>query len=233
MRRLQGQEPHHSDLLNKLNILRAGVLGANDGIVSTAGIVIGVAGATANNMTILASGLAGLLAGALSMAGGEYVSVSAQRDTERAAIKQEVHELKTDYAGELDELAEIYHQKGLSEKLARQVAIELMHKDALAAHAEAELHISPRHYVSPCKATLSSLFAFISGALLPLLFITLLPESIKIVGTFIAVLIALIVTGFVSAYLGNIPWKANILRNTVVGMITMLVTYTVGNIFPI
>lgn len=233
MNRSQQTEPHSSDLLNKLNVLRAGVLGANDGIVSTAGLVIGVAGATTDSMTILATGLAGLLAGALSMGGGEYVSVSAQRDTEQAAIKKEAQELKTDYVGELDELTHIYCQKGLSVRLAREVAKELMDKDALAAHAEAELHINPRHYVNPYQAMFSSMFSFVSGALLPLLFITLLPESIKLLGTFTAVLIALIMTGWVSAYLGSTPCRPTIIRNTLVGMITMVVTYSVGTIFPL
>lgn len=229
----QQLEPHDKDLVNKLNVLRAGVLGANDGIVSTAGLVIGVAGATTDSMTILASGLAGLIAGALSMGGGEYVSVSTQRDTERAAIRKEAYELKTDYSRELDELTSIYQQKGLSASLARQVAVELMSKDALAAHAEAELNISPGDYANPWSAAFSSMFSFTCGAILPLLFIILLPEAIKILGTFIAVLLALMLTGFVSAYLGHAPCKPAIIRNVLVGMITMVVTYSVGHIIPL
>lgn len=233
MKQSQHIEPHDKDLVNKLNVLRAGVLGANDGIVSTAGLVIGVAGATPDSMIILASGLAGLLAGALSMGGGEYVSVSTQRDTERAAIKKEADELTTDYAGELEELTTIYQQKGLSAPLAKQVAVELMNKDALAAHAEAELNISPGEYVNPWSAALSSMFSFTCGAVLPLLFIILLPEAIKILGTFIAVLLALMLTGFVSAYLGHAPSKPAIIRNVLVGLITMIITYSVGLIIPI
>ena len=136
-------ELHSGDISGRLNWLRAGVLGANDGIVSIAGLVVGVAGATSSRGVILTAGLAGLVAGALSMAGGEYVSVSTQRDTEQALLAKERWELEHLAEHELDELTEIYHSKGLSDQLARQVAIELTAHDALGAHAEAELGIDP------------------------------------------------------------------------------------------
>lgn len=230
---MQTSELNDKSLSNKLNVLRAGVLGANDGIVSTAGIVLGVAGATDNTMTIFVAGFAGLIAGALSMAGGEYTSVSTQSDTERAQVKKEANEIKEDYEGELEELAEIYQQKGLSADLSMKVAKELMDKDALSAHTEAELNITPGNYVSPWSAALSSLCSFTLGALLPLLVITLLPSHIKILGTFFIVLIALALTGYISAFLGGAPKVKAILRNMVVGFLTMIVTYLIGGFVPL
>jgi Uncharacterized membrane protein len=217
-----------SNLADKLNALRAGVLGANDGIISTAGLVVGVAGATTNASVLLISGLAGLVAGALSMAGGEYVSVSTQRDTELATIAEEKRALKTDYQGQLEELKNIYREKGLSEKLAGEVAVELMDKDPLRAHAEAEFNIDPDHYANPLVAAFSSMISFTIGAFLPLAAILLLPESIKIIGTFATVLIALALTGSISAKLGGAPQGKPVMRNVVVGAITMAVTYGIG-----
>ncbi|MCI1881223.1 MAG: VIT family protein [Sporolactobacillus sp.] len=220
-----------NNLNRKLNILRAGVLGANDGIVSTAGIVIGVAGATSNTLTILISGLAGLLAGALSMGGGEYVSVSTQRDTEKAAVEKETKELRDNYAGEVDELTEHYKNQGLSEDLSRRVAQELMAKDALAAHSAAEFGIHPGEYVNPWHAAFSSMLSFTIGAILPLLVMILLPIFMRVPLTVIAVLTALSLTGFVSARLGEAPGGRAVLRNVMVGGLTMLVTYTIGTLF--
>lgn len=220
----------NSTMSQKLNILRAGVLGANDGIVSVAGIVIGVAGATTHVGTIFIAGVAGLVAGALSMAGGEYVSVSTQKDTEEAVIDKEKLELANDYDGELEELADIYIEKGLSADLAKQVATQLMEKDALAAHSEAELGLQLNDFANPWQAALSSLFSFSVGAILPLLSILLLPSGIRIGLTFVVVLIALALTGYVSAYLGEAPKRNAVVRNMVVGMLTMLVTYGVGTL---
>ncbi|WP_233230964.1 VIT1/CCC1 transporter family protein [Paenilisteria weihenstephanensis] len=214
----------------KLNILRAGVLGANDGIVSVAGIVIGIAGATTDIGTIFIGGIAGLIAGALSMAGGEYVSVSTQKDTEEAVINKEKLELTNDYQGEIEELAGIYKEKGLSDRLAKEVATKLMEKDALAAHSEAELGLKLNDFANPWQAALSSLVSFTVGAILPLLAILLLPAGIRIWMTFVVVLLALALTGYVSAYLGEAPKRNAVLRNMVVGMLTMLVTYGVGTL---
>ncbi|EUJ17384.1 VIT1/CCC1 transporter family protein [Listeria aquatica] len=216
-------------LSERLNVLRAGVLGANDGIVSVAGIVIGVAGARTSTFTILISGIAGLLAGALSMAGGEYVSVSTQKDTEKSLVKKERESLKTDYEGELQKLIEIYKAKGLSDESAHQVASELMKKDALGVQAQEVLGFKLNDYANPFSAALSSLFSFSVGAILPLLTITLLPASIRIWFTFVAVLVALAITGYTSAYLGNAPTRPAVLRNCFVGMLTMVITYIVGH----
>lgn len=214
----------------KLNVLRAGVLGANDGIVSTAGLVVGVAGATGNTMTLLISGLAGLVAGALSMAGGEYVSVSTQKDTEKAVVEAEKVRLKEDYEGEVNELTDIYVANGLSEQLSRQVALELMNKDAIGAHAAAELGVRPGEYVNPWHAAFSSMFAFSIGAILPLLMIVLMPPPVRVLFTVIAVLISLALTGYISAHLGGAPKWPAVLRNVVVGALTMGLTFTVGTL---
>ena len=225
-------EPHE-DLGGKLNWLRAGVLGANDGIVSVAGIVVGVAGATTNSTTILTAGIAGLVAGAFSMAGGEYVSVSTQRDTERALLRLEKHELKTMPEAEERELAEIYEHKGLSPELAAQVARELSEKDALQAHAEAELGIDPDNLTSPWQAAWASMVSFTVGALLPLLAIAWAVVSIRVWACAAAVVVGLALTGLVSARLGNARTGPAILRNVGVGALTMLVTYYAGVLFGV
>ncbi|MDD9150375.1 MULTISPECIES: VIT1/CCC1 transporter family protein [unclassified Sporolactobacillus] len=225
------EEQVTSGMNQKLNVLRAGVLGANDGIVSTAGIVIGVAGATTNTLTLVISGLAGLVSGALSMGGGEYVSVSTQKDSEKAVIAREQAELKDDYEGEISELAKIYENNGLSEELAKKVAVELMSKDALKAHADAELGVNPADYVNPWHAAFSSMISFTIGAILPFLCIALIPGSFRVPFTVIAVLIALALTGLISAKLGGAPRWPAIARNVLVGALTMVVTYTVGQFF--
>ena len=166
-------EPHSDSVNNLLNRLRASVLGANDGIVSVAGIVMGFAGATDVRHTIFLGGIAGLVAGALSMAAGEYVSVSTQRDTELALIAKETRELAEEPEEELAELAELYHQKGLSPDLAHQVAVQLTEGDPLRAHLDAELGIDPDELTSPWQAAVSSMVAFTIGAVLPLLTILL------------------------------------------------------------
>ena len=172
-------EPHRGDLAGRLNWLRAGVLGANDGIVSVASLVVGVAGATTDSATLLAAGVAGLVGGAISMALGEYVSVSSQRDSQRALIEKERGELADNPATELEELAGIYQAKGLSPATARLVAEELTAHDPLTAHLEAELGITENQVVSPWAAAGASALAFALGALLPLLAILLPPPEIR------------------------------------------------------
>lgn len=213
-----------------LNILRAGVLGAQDGIVSTAGLVVGVAGASLDNTTLLIAGLAGLVSGALSMAGGEYVSVSTQRDTEKALLDKERWELETMPEEELAELADLYEAKGLSAELAKQVAVQLHEKDALAAHAEIELGIDPEEFTSPWQAAVTSAVSFAIGAALPLLAITLSPPDARVAVTFVVVVLALIGTGFFSAQVGGAPKGRAVLRNVVVGVMTMTVTFAIGSI---
>ncbi|MFD0558101.1 VIT1/CCC1 family predicted Fe2+/Mn2+ transporter [Stackebrandtia endophytica] len=226
-------EPHHEPLGRKLNWLRAGVLGANDGIVSVAGLVVGVAGATSDPTTLAVSGIAGLVAGALSMAGGEYVSVSTQRDTEQAAVRKEAYELATMPEEEERELAGIYESRGLSPELAAQVARELMAKDALTAHAQAELGIDPDEYTSPWHAAWVSCLSFSIGALLPLLAIVLFPAGVKVWACGAAVVVALALTGFVSARLGQATPLPAVVRTVAVGVITMLVTYGIGSLFGV
>jgi VIT1/CCC1 family predicted Fe2+/Mn2+ transporter len=216
------------DVGNRLNWLRAGVLGANDGIVSTAGIVMGVAGATSERTPVLIAGIAGLVAGALSMGAGEYVSVSTQRDSERSMLALEAEELEKMPETELRELAKIYERKGLSHTLARQVAEELTAHDALAAHAEAEFGIDKDNLTNPWHAAFASMVAFTVGALLPLLVITLSPHSARIWATVVAVALALAVAGFLSARLGYSPWGRAVARNVGGGLVAMGITYAVG-----
>ncbi|MCF3182815.1 VIT family protein, partial [Streptomyces polychromogenes] len=164
----------------RLNWLRAGVLGANDGIISTAGLVVGVAGATTSRAEILTAGVAGLLAGSLSMAVGEYVSVSSQRDSERAALELERRELAEDPEAELIELTELLAGRGLTREVAREAAEQLTERDALRAHARVELGIEPDELANPWHAALASLVAFTAGALLPLLAIVLPGASVRV-----------------------------------------------------
>ena len=222
-------EQHADGLANRLNWLRAGVLGANDGIVSTAGLVVGVAGATTERSTLLVAGLAGLVAGALSMAGGEYVSVSTQRDTEQAALDMERWELANLPEHELDELTGMYESKGLGPELAREVAEQLTARDALAAHAETELGIDPDERTSPWAAALSSMVAFTLGAVLPLLSVVLPPTAWRVPVTMVSVTLTLALTGVLSARLGRAPVVPAVARVVAVGLLAMAVTFAVGS----
>lgn len=215
---------------SKLNWLRAGVLGANDGIVSTAGIVVGVAAATVERAPILTAGMAGLVAGAVSMALGEYVSVSTQRDTEQALLNKERSELRDDPAAELDELAALYEAKGLSVATARTVAEELTDHDAFAAHVEVELGIDPKALTNPWQAALSSALSFTVGALLPLIAILAAPTEWRIPVTVVAVLLALVATGAASAGLGSAPKGRAVVRNVVGGALALVITYAIGHV---
>jgi vacuolar iron transporter family protein len=224
-------EPHGGSLVGRLNWLRAGVLGADDGIVSVAGIVVGVAAAAGSARgPIFTAGIAGLAAGALSMAAGEYVSVSTQRDSERAALNKEKAELVRQPRSELDELAKIYQDKGVSPQTALQVAKELTEHDALAAHAEAELGIDPSELTDPWQAALSSAVSFTAGALLPMLAILLPPAHLRIPVTVAAVLVALAITGWVSARLGGADPRRAALRVTVGGALAMAITFAIGHL---
>jgi VIT1/CCC1 family predicted Fe2+/Mn2+ transporter len=226
-------EPHHAGLGQRLNWLRAGVLGANDGIVSVAGVAVGVAGATPDRTAVLVAGVAALVAGALSMAGGEYVSVSTQRDTEQAALRLEQYELDTMPEAEERELADIYEGKGLSHELAAEVAHELTQNNPLEAHAEAELGIDPDDLTSPWHAAWASLAAFTVGGLLPLLAISVPSVALRVWACVAAVVVGLVLTGVVSARLGNAGIGRAVARNVGVGALTMLVTYLVGVLFGV
>lgn len=225
-----GDEPHNQDTGIRLNKLRAAVLGANDGIVSIAGLVVGVAGATNQRSAILTAGLAGVLAGALSMAAGEYVSVSSQRDTERALLQKEQSELDNYPKQELAELTQIYVSKGLTSGTAATVAKELTKNDAYAAHIDAELAINPSNLANPWHAAVASASAFLAGALLPLAAILLPPASSRIIITFVDTIIALSLTGLLSAKFGKAPIGRAIFRVTVGGALAMAVTYAIGHI---
>jgi vacuolar iron transporter family protein len=224
----QHDELHDRTFADRLNWLRAGVLGANDGIVSTAGLVIGVAAATTERAPVLMAGLAGLAAGAMSMAVGEYVSVSTQRDSEQALIAKEIRELSDEPEAELEELAELYVAKGLSPELAHQVAEQLTAHDALGAHAEAELGIDPHHFTNPWHAAWASMVAFTVGALLPLVAIVVPPVAWRVQVTVVAVVLALAGTGLVSARLGEADAKRATLRVVVGGLLAMGLTYAIG-----
>ena len=224
-------EPHSGGTAGRLNWLRAGVLGINDGIVSVAGIVIGVAGATSARGPIFTAGLAGLVGGAVSMALGEYVSVSSQRDSERAEIEQEKGELAASPEAELTELTALYEAKGLSAVTARTVAAELTSHGALAAHLDAELHIDPADIPSPVQAAAASALSFTSGALLPLLAILLPPAALRVPVTFAVVLVALGLAGALSARLGGSNIRRAVLRLVIGGALGLAFTYGIGHLF--
>lgn len=223
-------EPHSPGLADRLNGLRAGVLGANDGIVSVAAIAVGVAGATPQLGPVLTAGLAGLVGGAVSMALGEYVSVSSQRDSERALIAKERAELEAMPEAELDELTALYRARGLSGATARRVAEELTAQDALGAHLEAELNIDPDDLVSPWHAAVASAGAFLLGGLLPLLAVLLLPLEARVAGTVAAVLVALALTGAAGARLGRSPVLRPTLRVVLGGAVALAATFAIGRL---
>lgn len=227
------KEPHGSAGGAKLNWLRAAVLGADDGIISVASIVVGVAGAIADLRTILIGGIAGLLAGVFSMAAGEYVSVSSQRDTERVLLEKERGELRDFPNEELEELTGIYEQKGLSRATAAAVARELTAHDVFAAHAEAELKIDPHDLTNPWHAAIASALSFTAGGVIPLAAIILPPEPWRIAVTFAAVFVALVITGLLSAWAsGANPVKVTV-RVVAGGMLAMVVTYGIGKLFGV
>ena len=189
-----------------------------------------MAGATAARSAILTAGLAGLSAGSLAMASGEYVSVSSQRDSERALLARERRELAEAPQAELAELALLYQARGLAPGLARQVAEQLTAHDPLAAHADAELDIDPQQLTSPWHAAGASFLSFAGGALLPLLAITIMPSAARLAVTFIVVLAALVATGAASAALGRAPRGPAIVRNVLGGALAMGVTYGIGSL---
>lgn len=220
------------DIGARLNSLRAAVLGANDGIVSVAGIVIGVAGATSDRQALVVAGLAGLSAGAMSMAVGEYVSVSAQRDSEKGMLAIEEAELAAMPEAELSELEGLLRDRGMSEHTAKAAARELTEHDALATHARVELDIDPSHdRANPVSAALASLGAFIAGGLIPFLAVLFAPHSSAVLVTVIAVVVALAITGFTSARLGRADPLRAVVRNVLGGLAAMGVTYLIGDLF--
>ena len=216
-------------LSNRLNWLRAGVLGANDGIVSTAGLVMGVAGATSDRSAILIAGIAALVAGALSMAAGEYVSVSTQRDAELSLIEKESHDLQRMPEEELRHLTAMLEEKGLSPETAREAAEQMTADNALRTHAELEFGIDIDDVSNPWGAAAASMVSFSVGALLPLLTI-LLPAPQRFYVTGIAVAVALALTGYTSARLGYARPMPAIVRNVLGGVFAMVVTLLIGSL---
>lgn len=218
------------DINARLNALRAGVMGANDGIVSTAGIVVGVAGAAVSDGALLASGVAGVAAGALSMAVGEYVSVSSQRDSQRAELARQRTELKADPTGGLHQLAGLIARQGVEPDVACEVSQQLSRADAVGAHARLRLGIDPDELSNPWHAGLASMLAFLVGAVIPLTAILLSPREAAIPITAAAVILALVITGVTSAQLGGAPKLRAALRTVAGGALAMAITYTVGSL---
>jgi VIT1/CCC1 family predicted Fe2+/Mn2+ transporter len=222
------REQHRTE---RIGWLRAGVLGANDGLVSTASLVLGVASADATRSAVLVAGIAGLVAGAMSMAAGEYVSVSSQADTERADLEREGHELAAGGPAEQDELAAIYVGRGLRPALAQQVAIELMAHDALGAHARDELGISASSQARPVQAALTSALTFAIGAALPLVVVLLVAEEILVPAVASTSLLCLGSLGGLAARVGGAPPVTGAVRVVFWGALAMAVTAAIGALF--
>ena len=216
---------------SKLNWLRAAVLGANDGVVSVASIVVGVAGATHEKHTIFIAGLAGLVAGAFSMAVGDYVSVSSQRDTERAYIAKEKQALAENPEEELAELAQMYQAKGLSAATAKKVADELTAHDPVKAHLDAELNLDEEDLNNPTQAAIASMLSFTAGGIIPLFAVLLVRIGLRVPVTFVAVFLALCLTGYLSATVGGASRRRAITRVVVGGLAAMAATFLVGHLF--
>ena len=221
-------ERHRSD---RIGWLRAGVLGANDGIVSTASLIVGVAAARAAPEAVLVAGVAGLVAGALSMAAGEYVSVSSQADTEKADLTRERQELATEPQAEEDELTGIYVRRGLDADLARAVARQLMEKGALAAHARDELGLTAELAARPLQAALASAGTFAAGAAVPILTILVAPASALVLAVWVVSVLCLIALGAAAARIGGAPLLVGAARVTIWGVLAMLATAAVGSLF--
>lgn len=218
-------------LAQRVNILRASVMGANDGILSVAGIVVGVAGATTNSYSILISGLAGMLAGTISMAMGEYVSVNTQKDAQKMAIQRQKKALADNYDDEVAMVTKKYVDQGISTPLAQQATAEMMQEDALVTTVRERYGFNPSEFISPYAAGIASMISFPTGSILPLVSITFFPAHIKVLATVIAVAIALAITGYTAAILGNADRKHSVFRNVFSGLLTMLVTYFIGHLF--
>jgi VIT1/CCC1 family predicted Fe2+/Mn2+ transporter len=222
------EESQAGQIASKLNWLRAGVMGANDGIVSTAGMVVGVAGAAVSNAALLAAGVAAVVAGATSMAVGEYMSVSSQRDSQRAELQKERAQLAANPAYGLKQLTGLIAAQGVDQDLAHQVAVQLTEKDALGAHARYELGIDPEELISPWHAAWASMVAFVAGAVIPLAVILLVPRAIAVPVTAAATVAALTITGSVSAHLGGAPKLRAVLRIVTGGLAAMALAYGAG-----
>ncbi|MFW6770357.1 VIT1/CCC1 transporter family protein [Weissella cibaria] len=217
-------------LAQRNNLIRAAVMGANDGILSVSGIVIGVAGATTNSFAIFIAGFAGALAGTVSMAMGEYVSVHSQNDAQVKAEETQTQALKTDYATEFAFVQQKYMNQGISTDLAAQATREMMAKDSLGTTVRERYGFTLHHEVSAIGAAVASMIAFPLGSVLPMLAITLLPPHVRVPATAGAVLIALAFTGYAAAHLSGANERRATVRNVVAGIFTMIVTYLIGSL---
>jgi VIT1/CCC1 family predicted Fe2+/Mn2+ transporter len=224
-------QPPETHAIERIGWLRAAVLGANDGIVSTASLIVGVAAAVSDKQPIMVAGVAGLVAGAMSMAAGEYVSVSSQADTEAADLAKERRELADLPEQELEELTSVYRLRGLDEALARQVAVALTAHDALGAHARDELGLAEMHRARPVQAALASAATFAIGAALPLVAALLLPLGWLALGVSLSALSFLMLLGGVGAVAGGANVLRGVLRVTFWGVVAMAATYTIGSLF--
>jgi VIT1/CCC1 family predicted Fe2+/Mn2+ transporter len=220
-------------MVHRIGWLRAAVLGANDGLVSTASLLVGVASAGSNRSSILIAGLAGLVAGAMSMAAGEYVSVSSQADAEKADLDRERKELAGNPAGELGELTEIYAARGLSEPLARQVAEQLMAGDALAAHARDELGISETIATRPIQAAIVSALTFSAGAIVPIVVTIASPATATGWAIFATTIVGLAILGGLGASAGGAGIAKGAMRVTFWGALAMAATAAIGIVFGV
>lgn len=215
----------------KLNTLRAGVLGSNDGILTVVGVLVSVAAATSNRFTIFIAGLSDLLACAFSMACGEYASVSTQRDTEESAVAKEERLLKTDFAGELAAVQQYYVNKGVTPETSMAIAKDLLNKKPLQTMVRIKYDIELGHFLSPWDAAWSSLFSAAAGGLFPLMAMTFAPDALKWYAVILAVVLTSALTGFISSKLGNGLVKVAVMRNIIIALITVAIHYGVGKLF--
>jgi VIT1/CCC1 family predicted Fe2+/Mn2+ transporter len=229
MKQLAGAKPKKTQTMEeRLNTLRAGVLGSNDGILTVVGVLFSVAVATPNRFTIFIAGLSDLLACAFSMASGEYASVSTQKDTEKTVVRTEKKRLATNYDDAMAAVVNHYTDRGVSTETATKMAAELMAKRPLETVVSVKYDLQLGHYMSPWNAAFSSLFSAAAGGIFPLAAMTLSPVSIEWPVTILAVCASVALTGFLSAKLGDGLVKTAIIRNVIVGILTMIIHYSVG-----
>ena len=219
---------HHFHLSERLNIIRAGVLGANDGIISVAGIVVGVASAHQSQYTLFLAGISGMLAGAFSMGGGEYVSVSTQRDTQKSMMRLQKEAIQNEYDAEVASLQRTYESKAYQRPSLTKLRQPSCKRIVLIFTLREKYNIELHHYFNPWHAAFSSFFSFILGSLLPILTILAIPYPYKVSGTVASIVVALIITGYTSATLGHANYFKGVLRNVLTGVLTMVVTYLIG-----
>ncbi|WP_367342726.1 VIT family protein [Limosilactobacillus sp.] len=218
-------------MAEKLNTLRAGVLGSNDGILTVVGVLVSVAAATTNQFTIFIAGLSDLLACAFSMASGEYASVSTQKDTERAAVEKEERLLKEDFDSECQAVTDYYVKKGLTEATSHKIAQDLLQKEPLQTVVRVKYGIQLGHYMNPWNAAFASLVSASAGGIFPLCAMTFSPAPYKWYVTILAVALTSALTGYISSKLGNGLTKVAVIRNVIIGLITITIHYGVGKLF--